>query len=697
MLTPLFNPSSVAVVGASRTAGKVGHDVLRNILTSGYGGKVYPVNPQAEEVLGIKCYPSLLNVPENPEMCVVAVPAPVVPSIAEEAGKRGVKVLVVISAGFKESGIEGAERESQVVRICKKNGIRLLGPNCLGVIDTSTPMNASFASAIPIKGNVAFISQSGALGTAVLDWSLKEGVGFSKFLSLGNKADLDENDIMLELAEDVNTKVVIVYLEGIEDGRRFLIVARKVTQKKPVIILKSGVTDAGARAVSSHTGTLAGSDLAFDVAFKQTGVIRVDAAQELFDLAEVFSTQPFPKDPMVAIITNAGGPGILAADAIEKQGLRIAPISAELRKTLIEKLPLNAGFNNPVDILGDATAERYKFALNKILMDEAVTSAIVILTPQAMTQPDETAAAVVEARNAFQNKIVIASFLGGELVDNAIKLLEKSKVPNYPFPERAVSSLAAMVRYTEYLSAITRRQIPHLKVDRDKVSSIFKDVKKDMRVNLLASEAMEVAKAYGIPSPTVKLARTREEAVSLAEEVGPPVVLKIESPQILHKTDIGGVKLNLNLDAVAKSFDEILDNAHKYAPKATVYGVTVQKMVHQGKEMIAGIHRDVTFGPLIMFGLGGIFANFLRDVSFRLAPLSRKDAEEMIGETKAYSLLRGVRGEEKSDIDSITDTLLRVSKLVTDFDEINELDINPLFVYKDGSGCLALDIKITIR
>jgi len=698
MLEPLFKPSSVAVIGASRTAGKVGHDVLRNILNSGYKGEVFPINPNAQEVLGLKCYPSLSDVPERIDMGVVAVPASIVPNIAEEAGRKELRVLVIISAGFKESGIEGTRLEERLVSVCKEYGIRILGPNCLGVIDTSTPINASFAGSMPIKGNIAFASQSGALCTAVLDWSLKEGVGFSKFLSLGNKADLNENDVMLELAEDDNTKVILMYLEGVEDGKRFLEVAQEVTRKKPVVILKSGVTDAGVRAVSSHTGTMAGSDLAFDVAFKQTGIIRVGTAQELFDIAEILSTQPHPKGPNVVVITNAGGPGILAADAIEKYGLKMAPISADIRGALGGRLPPEASFNNPVDVLGDATAERYSFALGTVLKSEDVDSALVILTPQAMTQPEATADAILEIKKSFPEKIIITAFLGGNLVEKAIESLEESKIPNYPFPERAVSSLSAMVRYGEYLKASMERRIPPLKAERDKVASIFEMVKSDRRVNLLASEAMQVAQAYGIPTPVVRLATTREEAVSIAEEMGYPVVLKVESPQILHKTDIGGVKLNLNSKKqVSRSFNEILGNANRYAPRAAIYGVNVQKMVPQGKEMIVGVHRDVTFGPLIMFGLGGIYVNFLRDVSFRLAPLTKRDAENMISETKAYTLLRGIRGEEKSDIESIVNTILRTSKLVTDFEEINELDINPLFVYKEGDGCSALDIKITIK
>jgi len=698
MLKSLFQPSSVAVVGASRTVGKVGHDVLKNILVSGYKGEVYPINPEAKKILGQKCYDTLLNVPGKVEMAVIAVPASIVPKITEEAGEKKVETLVVISAGFKESGIEGSRRENLLVEMCKRSGMRLLGPNCLGVIDTYTPLNASFASFIPNRGNLAFISQSGALGTAVLDWSIKEGLGFSKFLSLGNKADINENDLMLELAEDKNTKAILMYLEGVKDGKKFLKVAEDVTRKKPVVILKSGVTDAGARAVSSHTGTMAGSDLAFDVAFKQTGVIRADTAQELFDIAEMFSTQPLPKGKIIAVVTNAGGPGILATDAIEKSCLTMAPISSDLRESLRAKLPQASGFNNPIDVLGDADSERYKYTLETILESSDVDSVLVILTPQAMTKPDDIAKAIIKVKNAHREKVLIASFLGGEQVDNAVKLLVKSKIPNYPFPERAVKSLSVMVSYIDYLSIKIEREIPELKGDYDKVKKILESVREDNRVNLLASESTQVAKAYGIPAPIIKLATTKNEAVIFAEEIGYPVVMKIESPQILHKTDIGGVKLNIkSKQEVERCFNEILDDAQRYAPKATIHGVNIQRMAPSGKEMIVGVHRDVNFGPLLMFGLGGIYINFLRDVVFRLAPITKKETEEMIKETKAYSLLRGIRGEERSDIESIINTIIRVSKLVTDFEDINELDINPLFVYKEGAGCLALDIKITIK
>lgn len=698
MLEALFNPSSVAVIGASKEPGKVGHEVLRNVIASGYKGEVYPVNPKADVILGIKCYPSVLEVPEDIDLGVVAVPAAIVPQIAEEAGRKGVKALVIISAGFRETGREGTELEKRVVDVCRKYGVRVLGPNCLGVMDTYTPINASFAAETPLRGNIAFVSQSGALCAAVLDWSLEEEIGFSKFVSLGNGADIDEADLMSALAEDEDTEVILVYLEGVKDGEKFMKVARGVTRRKPVIVVKSGVTDAGARAVSSHTGSIAGSDLAFDVAFRQAGIIRAFTIEEVFDLAETFSTQPVPKGPNLAIVTNAGGPGILATDACERHGLKMAPISTEIVERLRERLPPEASFHNPVDILGDATAWRYRFALETILKSPDVHSVLVILTPQAMTDAEETARAIVEVRKKFQYKPIVTAFLGGEMIRKAVRILTESRVPSYLFPERAVYSLSTLVKYGEYVMAPPLEPAPHLKINRGKVAAIFKKVREENRVTLTGSEAIEAAKACGVSAPTVRLATTAKEAVLMAEDIGYPVVLKIESPQILHKTDIGGVKLNIDsAEGVKKAFSEIVENAHRYMPKASLHGVNVQKMIPQGKEMIIGAHRDIVFGPLIMFGLGGIYVDFLRDVSFRLAPLTREMASDMIRETRAYTILRGIRGEPKSDIDSIVDVLLRVSQLVTDFNEINEMDINPLFVYEDGKGCLALDVKITIR
>ncbi len=698
MLDPLFKPSSIAVIGASRTPGKVGHEVLRNIVNSGFKGRIYPINPKASEILGLKCYPSVLDVDGNIDLCVIAVPAEIVPRIIEGIGEKKVKILIILSSGFKESGLEGAKREDTVMNVCRKHNIRVLGPNCLGIIDTYTPLNASFAPTLPKKGNIAFISQSGALGTALLDWAIEEGIGFNKIVSLGNKADINETELIQELMDDDSTKVIILYLEGVENGRQFVRVAREATQKKPLIILKSGITSAGARAVSSHTGTLAGSDLAYTVAFEYAGVIRVTTTEELFNLAEAFSTQPIPQGPNVAIITNAGGPGILATDACEKYGLKIAPITASIVEELRKKLPSAASFFNPIDLLGDASAERYRFAIDTVLQSQDVHNALIILTPQAMTNSRETAETIIELKRKFPEKPVVTSFLGGKRVEIAIETLEGGKTPNYAFPEKAVQALSSLYRYKEYKFSPPQRDIVQFEVDRERVKILLKKVADDGRATLKAFEAMEIINTYGISTPPLQFAATAEEAVTKAEQMGYPVVMKIESPQILHKTDIGGVKLDVtSSDEVRTSFYELVGRAHIFNPRATILGVNVQKMIPSGREMIIGMNRDLTFGPMLMFGLGGIYVNFLKDVSFRLSPLSEEDAWEMIEETKAYTLLRGIRGEPSSDIDSVVDVMLRVSQLVTDFTQINEMDINPLFVYEKGGGCLALDVKMTIK
>jgi acetyltransferase len=697
MLEAFFEPTSIAIIGASRKTGKVGHEVIKNVLESGFNGKIFPVNPKAEEILGLKCYPSVLKIPDEIDLGVIIIPAAFVPKVVEEAGKKGIKALIIISAGFREVGGEGTKLEDEIINICKKYHIRILGPNCLGLIDAFTPINISFAPTKPQKGGAAFISQSGALGTAILDWVQDQRIGLGKFISLGNKADLDETDLISELADDDETSIILLYLEGVKRGDEFLRVTQKVTRKKPVVILKSGVTQAGARAASSHTGTMAGSDLAFNIAFKKAGIIRVETAEELFELAEVFTTQPIPEGPNVAIITNAGGPGILATDACEKHGLKMAPMSSNTVKKLREKLPPASGFFNPIDILGDAAAERFKFAVETVLSSEEVNSGLIILAPQAMTEPLSIAKAIVNSKHVFKGKPILTSFMGGGTVTKGIEEIEKAGIPNFTFPERAIRSLSILVKYGEYLKSSQIETIPRFRVNKDNVSLVFNRVREEKRVTLTWAEATEVVSAYGIPANSPQLANTAEEAIQSANRIGYPVVLKIESPNILHKTDIGGVRLNVNsAEEVRRLFFELVGRAHIYYPKATILGVNVSKMVPLGRELIIGMTRDITFGPLIMFGLGGIYVNFLKDVTFGLAPLNEREVLEMIEQTKAYTLLRGIRGEVRSDIDSIIDVILRFSQLVTDFNEINEIDINPISVYEEDKGCLCLDVKITI-
>ena len=696
-IKPILSPKSIAVIGASRRSGAVGNRIVKNILESGFKGPIYPINPKADKIHGLKCYPSVLKVEGDVDLAVVAVPARIVPEVVEEAGVKGVKGLIVISAGFREIGEEGAKLEKEVLTLCRKYGMRMVGPNCLGVINTSVPMNTTFASSQPIPGSIAFLSQSGALCTAVIDWAPKEGLGFSVIVSLGNSADLNVVDFIEALREDENTRVIACYIEGISEGDRFVKVVGEVSRKKPIVILKAGLTSMGIRAVSSHTGSMAGSAVAYSSVFKRIGVIQVDSVEELFNYARAFASQPIPEGRGLAILTNAGGPGIVATDSCEKSGLRLAWLSQETIEKLRAILPEQASIINPVDVLGDASAERYKQALQILLDDPGVNSVIVILTPQAVTQPVKTAKAILNVYRSNPKKPILAVFMGGEAVAEAVKILRNNGIPVYEFPEEAVKTVEGMVRYAEYLREPLEQEIPEFERDLDTVRRIIERARLEGRTVLLGPEARLVMKAYGLKVPESGFAQNVRQALAIANKIGYPVALKVVSPHILHKTDVGGVVLNISSDyELEEAYDSIMRNVAALMPQARIYGVEVQEMAPRGKEVIVGMHRDMQFGPLIMFGLGGIYVNLIKDVSFRLAPISRKEAYDMVTETKAYTLLRGFRGEPPSDIDSVVDTLVRVSRLALDFKEIADLDINPLIVYERGKNSLALDVKITL-
>jgi len=693
----VLEPRSVAVVGASRQEGSVGKRILMNIIESGFKGPVYPINPKASELCGLKCYPSILDVEQPVDLAVIAVPAAIVPEVARQAGEKGVKGLVVISAGFREIGQEGANLEKELLDACRKYGMRMVGPNCLGVINTSVPINTTFASSKALPGRIAFLSQSGALCSAVLDWAPMEDIGFSVIVSLGNSADLTVIDFIEALKDDPATRVIACYVEGINDGERFLKVAKETSRTKPIIIFKAGVTNFGIRAVSSHTGSMAGSAVAYETAFKEAGVISVGSVEELFDNAKAFAYQPIPRGRNATIVTNAGGPGIVATDNCEKLGLNLSWLSTETIGALRAFLPPQASVINPVDVLGDASAERYLKALQAVLRDPGVDAVVVILSPQAVTDPLNTAEAIIQAHNENPEKPVLAVFMGGETVAKAVKLLKENRIPVYEFPEKAVKTLRSMALYGEFISERHEEALPEFERDVAAVRRIIERARIEDRAVLLSPETKAIMKAYGITVPEGGFAQNLKQAITIANSIGYPVALKIVSPHIMHKTDIGGVALNIKSDyELENAYDAMMRNAAMLMPQARVYGVEVQKMVPQGKEVIVGVHRDPQFGPLIMFGLGGIYVNLIKDVSFRLAPLSRRKAYEMIMETKAYSLLRGFRGESPSDIESVIDVLLRVSRLIMDFREIAELDINPLFVYEKGKNSLALDVKITL-
>lgn len=697
-LASLFRPNSVAVVGASRAPGKIGNAIVRNIINSGYQGIIFPVNPKESEIEGLACYPKIGTISREVEMAVLSVPAALVLSSAEECGKKGVKALTVITAGFKEIGKEGLDLEKQLLEICNKYGVRLLGPNCVGIMDTHTPINASFAATFPPKGEIAFLSQSGAMLLAIMDWSSSVGLGYSKVVSLGNKADLSEIDFIEDAANDPYTKVILCYIEDIVDGPRFLEVARQATRKKPVIVLKSGVSQAGALAASSHTGALAGSDLAYDTAFKQCGIIRARTMTELFDLAIAFSKSVLPKGDRVGIVTNSGGPGIIATDNIELMGLTMARFEKNTIEELHNNLPEEAGIYNPVDILGDAMPERYEFALNKILDDPNVDSTLVLMCPTAVTRPLKVSEIIVKARDTHPGKPIFAAYTGGQLLAEGANLLSEAGIPCFNFPEPAINCIKGLNSYSKYRRALEIKEEFDLSgIDLKTVKAVFYDVLKDNRLTLMGSEAAEVANAYGIPSAPVIMTTSAGEAAEVADKMGYPVVLKVASPKILHKSDVGGVKVGINSpEEVKQAFMEIMESVHHYLPKVIVYGIEVQKMMPRGTELIIGMTKDIQFGPLIAFGLGGIYVNLLKDVAFRLANSlnNEKAIEEMLADTKAYTLLKGYRGGAPGDMAAVVEVIKRAAKLVTDFPEITEMDINPLFTYEKGLS--AIDIKITI-
>ncbi len=692
-----FYPDSIAVIGAARDKGKVGRTIFDNIIDSGYIGKVFPVNPKANDIDGQRCFSSILDINQDIQLAVIVIPAEYISEVLEECAEKGVEFVIIISAGFKETGVKGAKREKRLIEKAKYYDIRILGPNCLGMMNTGCPVNATFSANMPLRGKVSFISQSGALLTSVLDWAKASKIGFSKVVSLGNKADITENDLFEAWREDRDTDVITAYIEGITDGRDFIRISSKVSKEKPIIIIKSGNTDAGARAVSSHTGTLAGSNKAYDAAFKQAGIIRAKDIKELFNYSRAFSYQPLPGGRNIAIVTNAGGPGIMATDECENRGIRLASFTGETIEKLKGFLPGAANIYNPVDVLGDALSDRYKKTLEVVMADKNVDAVLVMLTPQAMTEDLETAKAIAEAIEKNGNKVpVMTSFIGINEVRKGVNYLTKKKIPNFEIPEDAIETLSVMMDYYEWKMEKVQ-PVVEFNVDEEKVKEVFDRCISEGRLELGELEARKILEAYEIPVPRAEVAEDIAEAKEEAKKIGYPVVLKIVSPNILHKTDVGGIKVDINdEEELEESFDQIMINVKKYMPEANISGILVQEMIGDKKETIIGISEDPQFGHVIMFGLGGIYVEVLKDVAFRIAPLNEKMAREMVSEIKTIKLLKGTRGEESSDIDSIIDVLLRMSQLVTDFPEIIEMDINPLFVKRKGEGSIAGDARIRI-
>jgi len=694
MLEPLLCPKTVAVIGASRTPGKVGHDIVKNLKNGGFQGPIVPVNPSAEEVLGLKCYPDLQAYGESIDMSVIAVPTRGVKPAIESSIQAGAKAIVVITAGFKEVGHEGAELEKELAQYCEARGVRLLGPNCLGLINTHHCMNASFAKHMPKIGEISVISQSGALATAILDWAAGRGLGLAKMVSIGNKADVSEIDLLQALAEDEHTRVIVGYLESIGSGDDFIKVAEAAASVKPVVGLKAGTTSAGVKAASSHTGSLAGADIAYGAAFRRAGVIRADTFEELFDFATALAMQPLPKGDRVAIITNAGGPGIMAADAVEQSGMKVTTLTYSAASALKQKLPAAASVGNPIDVLGDADPDRYALALNTALDDDSVDAIIVILTPQAMTQPAETARAVAACVRG--NKPVLAAFMGGQDVMPGREELVASNLPDYTSPERAVAALKAMVDYAAWRRR-PPRVVTRFPVNRRRVERVLARHVRAGALQIREVEAKEILRAYDFNVPPGEVALSVDDAVEIAQRVGYPVAIKIVSPDIIHKSDFGGVRLHLtNAEAVRDAYDLMMLRIQRRAPEARLEGVYVEKMAARGREVIIGMTRDPQFGPMLMFGLGGIFVEIMKDVTFHLAPITAEEAMQMLMGTRSYALLKGARGQAGVDLPGIANGLQRISQLVTDFPQITELDINPFIVGEVGTEPVVADARMTI-
>ncbi|MGI6368284.1 MAG: acetate--CoA ligase alpha subunit [Anaerolineae bacterium] len=696
MLEMFFEPKSIAIIGASADPEKIGYQVLRNLIGSKFPGQIYPINPRSEEILGLKVYKSVLDTPGPVDQAVILIPARAVLPVIRECGEKGVKGAVVITAGFREGGAEGAQREKELLEVAAEYGMRIIGPNCLGVIDTLTPMNASFAKGTPERGSIAFMSQSGALCAAILDQALAEGIGFSHFVSLGNKSDIDEVSLLEAWRDDENTNVIIAYIEGLRDGAEFVKEAYATAKKTPIIAVKSGRTAMGSRAVSSHTGSLAGADAAYSAGFKQAGVIRAETMEHLFDIATALAYQPLLKGNRIAILTNAGGPGVMATDALEKYGLSLATLTDETREALASKLPAAASTQNPVDVLGDARADRYMATLETVLADPNVDGVLVIVTPQSATEIVETAEAVVDVCSRA-TKPVFGCWMGKMEATAGIDLLAKNRVPNYLFPERAIMAFGSMWDYRRFLEE-PETEVETFEVDRAAVARVFEQARKEGRTGIGDAEAQDILKAYGIRTPQSDVFPTPDGAVAFCEKIGYPVVMKIASPDILHKSDVGGIIVGVRDEAAAReAFDTLIARAKERVPNATIWGVQVQEMVTDAREVIIGMNRDPQFGPLIMFGLGGIYVEVLRDVAFRVAPMTRLQAESMVKEIRSYKLLAGVRGQKPADMDAIVDTILRIAQLVMDWPEIAELDINPLLVRPQGEGGVAVDMRLILK
>jgi acetyltransferase len=699
-LDAIFHPKTVAVIGASERKGSVGRTLLKNLISTPFGGTVFPINNKRSGVLGIKAYPTIADVPEPVDLAVIVTPAPTVPGVVRECVAAGVKGAIVISAGFKEIGEEGARLEAEILEEARKGRMRIIGPNCLGVMRPPLGLNATFATTLAASGNVALISQSGGILTAILDWSLREHVGFSAFVSVGSMLDVDWGDLISYLGDDPKTKSILIYMESIGNARSFLSAAREVALRKPIIIIKAGRTEQAAKAAASHTGSLAGSDDVLDAAFRRSGVLRVDSIAELFYMAETLAKQPRPEGPNLTILTNAGGPGVLATDELIRGGGQLARLSDETVEQFNTFLPDAWSHGNPVDMLGDAAPDRYARSLETAAADPNSDGLLVVLTPQDMTDPTETA---VELRSYAHSmgKPVLASWMGGSEVKGGERILNEAGIPTFEFPDTATRIFNYMWRYSYNVRGLY--ETPTLpdheedSVDLEVAGSILREAREAGRTLLTEHESKQLLTAYGLPATESYVAESPEEAVAAAEKIGYPVVLKLHSFSITHKSDVGGVELNLRAEAdVRDAYERVRTRVQDHDGGRGFDGVTVQPMVKlDGYELIIGSSLDVQFGPVLLFGSGGTLVEVYRDRALALPPLTTTLARRMMEQTKIYRALQGVRGRRSVDLDRLEDILVRFSQLVVEQPEIKEIDINPLLVSE--SRIVALDARVVLH
>ncbi len=693
-LAPFFSPTGVAIVGASTNPRKLSHGILKNMTLYGYQGGIYPINPKADEILGLKSYPDVASVPDPVELAVIALPAPMTPDVLKACGERGIKAVVIISGGFREVGGSGLALEQECLEIAESHQMRLIGPNCVGTLDLYTGLNTTFIEGVPATGSIAFVSQSGAVCGGVVDYIADKYIGFSHFASLGNELDVDETDMIAYFGDHPKVKVIAAYVEGIRDGEKFIRVAGEVSRRKPIVLLKAGRTGAGAKAVSSHTGSLAGSYSAYQAAFEQAGVIEVQDLPALFDVAWALSCQPLPRGNKVAIFTNAGGPAALASDSLAANGFDLASISPEKQTKLAEKLNPSAQVANPIDMLGGAEPAEFSHCLETLLGDPNVDVLLPMLVPQSLVNPGDVARAIVKATEN-SDQTVLACMVGEQSLAEARKILHENHIPMSIFPEIPGQVLGAMHRYGDWLAKGKGKPFSFGNIHTDQAARLLNGTHEVPALG--EAETRPILAAYGLDLVTGDLAKDAKTAGEVAEDIGFPVVVKIVSPQVLHKSDSGGIALNLgSRSAVEDAAIEMEKKIHQAVPEAVIEGYLVEKMAPSGMEVIVGMRRDPTFGPLMMFGLGGIYVELFKDVGFGIAPLTEQRALDMIEMTKAGRLLRGYRGGPVYDLDGVVDAIGRLSQLALDFPTISEVEINPLLVLPEGQGAKVLDARLIL-